>query len=374
MELSTWVLILNIALNFIYGVMLPLIPTLNVENAGLAFSAFALAKVLCLPLAGIIGDRIGHTRGLALTLILQVSALTCIRSFPAHAWVGRILEGAALAQGMVSAVSLLRVGTTDHQVFSKAISKLMSGGALGFIIGPLLGYVLLPFGADRILLVLLGVSVVLLVGHLSRRDVQAAAPSFVRAKAVNSSGLFDRGLLMIVLGFAAAKCLGVGLQPNLSWWANHDVHLSAVLSGMSFIVMGVGFTIGAAKQVKGFFLLPFLGLPLLEAAIHGQPAYWWGALGILGYWFGCYVTTAVSKLGWSRPENIGRFNSVWMLFTDFPMAIVPMLVWQWRTPEPSLARMTMELALCLVSISGLLPAFSKRPVHVQPAQDFRAPN
>ena len=354
MELSTWVLILNVALNFIYGVMLPLIPTLNVENAGLAFSAFAIAKVLCLPLAGILGDRIGHTRGLALTLVLQVCALTCIRSFPAHAWVGRILEGAALAQGMVSAVSLLRVGTTDHLVFSKAIAKLMSGGALGFIIGPLLGYLLLPFGADRILLVLLGVSVVLLVGHLSRRDVQVSKPTFTPAAAASTSGYFDRGMLMIVFGFAAAKSLGVGLQPNLSWWANHDVHLSALLSGMSFIVMGVGFTIGAAKQMKGFFLLPFLGLPLLELAIHGQPIFWWGALVLLGYWFGCYVTTAVSKLGWSRPENIGRFNSVWMLFTDFPMAVVPMMVWQWRTPEPSTPRMVMELVLCVVSISGLL--------------------
>ncbi|MGK5090120.1 MFS transporter [Bdellovibrionota bacterium FG-2] len=360
MTLSAWVIILNVGLNFIYGVMLPLIPTLNVENAGFAFSAFALAKVFCLPFAGIIGDRIGHSRGLALTLILQVVALICMLVLPEFAWIGRIFEGAALAQGMVSAVSLLRIKTSDPMHFSKSISRLMSGGALGFIVGPLLGYLLLPWGSTLILLILLGVSGVLLGAHLLRfvtleapvAAAQESVPRMPRMPRMNVE-FFDRSMLFTVLGFAAAKVLGVGLQPNLAWWANHDVGLSATLSGASFILMGVGFAVGAAKQFRGFGYLPILGLLFLELAIHGQPAFWWGAVPLLGYWFGCYVTTAVSKLGWNRPENIGRFNSKWMLFTDFPMALVPMLVWQWRAPEPSASRLLFELGFAVLALSGL---------------------
>ncbi|MCM2277145.1 MAG: MFS transporter [Oligoflexia bacterium] len=359
----TWLLVVSVAFNFTYGALLPVIPRLNVETAGAAFTAFSLFKVGCLAPAGRLSDRIGHARALTLALALQVAGLLTIGALPEWPWLGRILEGIALAQGTVSAVSMLREVSPRLQDFEKGVNRLMGIGGLGFLLGPLFGFVALNELQLNPIWILLGVNLVLLLLHLglafrSKRGVRADAQAAEGAvqDAVEARALPRGSLLALVAGFAATKALTLGWEPNLAWWSGHELGLSSLASGMTFILLGVAFTAGAVFPRSWMGVLGIPGFLFLESALRPDWSWagsWWAALALIGLWYGAYVTLAVSRLGWNRPESIGRYNSSWMLVTDLPMAVLPVVLWQWRAPEPGMLRFFLGVFLALVSALGL---------------------
>jgi len=349
-----WLVLLNVLINFIHGVLLPVIPHLNLASAGLAFTAFSLFKVLSLAPAGMLGDRIGHWRCLTLALLFQLSGLAIMYFYPLATWEARILEGLALAQGTVSTISLCRLFSPQQAKFSKMISILIGFGGLGFIAGPILGYGLLARGNDFVLGFLMACCVGFLVLQLASHYFYPAAILVdSNIKVAFSKSKNQEAKTTTMIGLSAAKAVGVGWLPNMAWWATNDVHLTPFLSGISFVLLGAGFAVGALKPVKAILPLGLVGLLSLEISLHFGSAWWWPALAILGFWYGSCVSLAMAHLGWNKKENIGQYNSKWMILTDLPMALTPVLLWSMKEPEFQFARVLLGVFIVLVAIGGL---------------------
>ena len=355
----TWIVVLSTFFNFLFGAMLPLVPRLNVEEAGFAFTAFFLFKVICFAPAGRLSDRVGHVQGLTVALALQVAALGALLVFPYAPWVGRILEGAALAQGTVSAMSALRLWQVSLEGFQKNIRTLMACAGVGFVLGPLTAYILLPYGTALVLGSLLGAACCALGAHFCY-FIKLQPPqqhihelrSFGESESSAQSNNFGSGFLWAVIGLAAAKALSVGWQPNIAWWAEHVMMWNPILSGATFIVMGLSLSIGSSLPKKGFITLGFCGFALLEFALQGNLAAWWAALVFTGYWYGAYLSLGFAKLGWNDPRKIGKKNSSWMILSDLPTAFVPLFLWQFRSPSQWPERVGLALTLIVLATVG----------------------
>jgi hypothetical protein len=369
----TWIIALSVLFQFCLGAMLPLLPAIAPEDAGIAFSAFSLMKVAFLVPAGRITDRIGHARAVTLTLVFQVAALALIALFPERPWIGRVLEGMALAQGTVSTVSLLRVACAAPGDFERAMGRLMGAGSVGFLFGPLVGYAVVAAATPRALVVLLvALTAVALTVQLAleRRPASRGARRSPEERMRGGSARSAEGdavptrpsngtaaRFYVILGLAAAKMLSIAWQPNLAWWNTHEMAFGPLVAAATFLVMGVAFALGAWLRARVHHALVatagILGFALLEASIRGSPWAWWPSALLMGFWFGGYLTRAIARLGWNRPEHLGRTNSTWMIMTDLPMALGPWIVWHWRAPEPGMARLGLGFALLAVASVGI---------------------
>lgn len=350
---------LSFLFNFTYGVLLPIVPHLNEDIAGWAFTAFLLCKLLWLIPAGFVNDRVGSGRALTLALIVQCIALAAVALLPHYPWVGRSLEGIALAQGTLSTFGFLRLLAPEPAVFRASVAKLLGIGGLGMIIGPFVGYALLPLGPVEAILALATLNAVFLFFQCTMyRHEETVLPVHEAAPEA------PRTVFWFVLGLTAAKALAVGWEPNLAWWAQSTLHLSAAVAGASFLVLGLSFILGSLRPHPVATIFSLLGFFGLEAALGGTAWAWWPALAALGYWYGVFVTIAVGRLGWDKPEKIGRHNSVWMLVTDLPMAFVPAILWQWRSQDEAFQRW---------ALAGILLGTAAISLWRGLARDSRAP-
>ncbi len=330
---------LSFFFNCIYGFLLPIIPHLGESTAGVAFSAFLLAKLLWFLPSGWISDRIGHSHALSFALILQIAALISLVAFPHYAWLGRVLEGMALAQGTVSTFAYLRLLSGSSTEFQKSVSILLGTGGAGMILGPTIGYLIVPnFVVEG-----MWVAVALCCGFFFASFLRAKPKGFTASDTAEVQG----GFLYFVLGLTLAKALGVGWEPNLAWWANHHFSFTPWVAGFSFFLLGLCFVWGSVRPHRLWLWSIFVGYALLEFSLLRESWAWWPAMVLFGTWYGTYVAQSVGALGWNRPERIGRSNSLWMLFTDLPMSFVPALLWVWRDPEAWLERSALALVLLL---------------------------
>lgn len=339
---------LSFLFNFTYGVLLPIVPHLNEDIAGWAFTAFLLCKLIWLLPAGVINDRIGSRASLTLALVVQVVALFAIAKLPHYPWIGRSLEGVALAQGTLSTFGFLRLLAPEQNLFQSAVGKLLSIGGLGMILGPFVGYAGLPLGPVNAILALGALNAAFLLA------LMVLAPGVKAAERIGEEAPDEvhGRLFWMVAGLTAAKALAVGWEPNLAWWAQSRMQFSAPVAGFSFLLLGLSFIWGSLKPNTIASLLSFVGFFFLELALAGTSWGWWPAVVVLGFWYGTYVTFAVGRLGWNKPEKIGRHNSVWMLVTDLPMAFVPAILWQWREQEQSSVLLRAGLAGVLLAVAA----------------------
>jgi MFS family permease len=361
--LALFLFALSFLFNFLYGVLLPLVPHLNGDDAGWAFTAFLLFKLIWFIPAGYISDRIGHGAALSLTLALQSVALVVIALFPNSPWFGRALEGMALAQGTLSTFAFLRVLTPDAEAFRGSVAKLLGLGGLGMIAGPAVGYLLLPYGAVNAVLALAALNAIFFLAQIF---FFRSTPKSLPTPESNQTSAPKGGLLWFAIGLTAAKAVAVGWEPNLAWWAQDVIHLSAEVAGLSFLVLGLSFVLGSMKPLVWLTPLAFLGFAGLEYALSGHSWAWWPALAFVGFWYGVFVTIAVGRLGWNDPEKIGRHNSIWMLGTDLPMTFVPAILWAWRGQEAAPYRWILGISLLLISSLALfygLSRDSRAPTH-----------
>lgn len=321
-----WVVLVAIWFNLIYGALIPITPELNREMAGVAFSAFALIKVFFVIPAGWVSDRIGHYRGLALAIVFQALAVGLILEFPEQVWAARAAEGLALAFGIMSALALCRLYSKNQDEFGKAVGLLMGVGSAGFLIGPFFGY-LLPTGTA--LRGLLAVTIVLLIVHILLRGRHRAE---TRAALEVPGGTSAGFPMVLVAALGIAKALGVGIEPVLGWWSTQDIGLTKMVAGVTFVVAALGFMAGNLLSRPRLIVSGFAGLFLLEASLHGNPWMWWPALALIGLFSGTALSLLLRELGWSETKNIGVHNSKWMILSDLPMAVAPVLLWEVRSP------------------------------------------
>lgn len=358
---------LSFLFNFTYGVLLPIVPHLNEDVAGWAFTSFLLFKLLWLIPAGHLNDRLGSRASLLLALLIQIAALAAIALLPHQPWLGRALEGVALAQGTLSTFGVLRELSHDPRFFQSAVAKLLSIGGLGMIIGPYAGYALLPLGPLRAIFALVGLTAL----FTAAQAIVGRRPPGDRIAAPGSLPLTEpTPVFWFIAGLTAAKALAVGWEPNLAWWAQSELHFPATIAGLSFLVLGASFVVGSLRPHPAATLLSLAGFLFLEWSLAGTTWAWWPALAALGFWYGTYVTLAVGKLGWNAPEKIGRHNSVWMLVTDLPMAFVPAVLWEWRADEAASYRWWLAGVLLLVAGISLWRGLA--PGSHAPTQNYQA--
>ena len=338
-----WIVFLSTLFNFTYGILLPVIPRLGLEAAGVAFSSFTLIKILCIIPCGLVADRIGHWKGLSLALLLQVSGLLIIWQMPEYVWLGRGFEGLALAMAQVAAISLCRVTEKTKEAFARAISLIMGVGSIGYILGPMTGFFLIEKGVFYPVVVAAGITFVVLILHLTLQKVLGVPSVTEAAKDEESEHFFWRDKIWFMVALGCGKALSVGMEPLFAWWTTEVFHLAPVWSGFSFVIMAVAFGVGNFFPRVWLASVSMVCVVFLEMSLAGQGAMWWPALFAIGYWAGTIMTLSVSELGWNKPETIGRANSIWLVLTDMPMAFTPVLIWELRNPADLLGRGIFEV-------------------------------
>lgn len=326
-----WIVITSIWTNFIHGALIPITPQLNEKMAGLAFSSFVIIKILAIVPAGIIGDRIGHFWGLWIGLFFQFVTLVLIKNFPEYVWAGRACEGIALAFGIISALALCRIYAKDQTQFGKSLSLLMGIGSIGFILGPIFGFMVKPNLSLQILLI---GSLLLLSVHLTLLKVHknSLVDQIVIDKVPTSIPW------ILVLGLALVKGLAMGTEPLLGWWAIHNIGLDSSVAGITFVFAAAGFIIGNFKPSLFTSSFGLLGLVLLEISLDKISFLWWPSMLFIGLFSGSSLNLFLRKLGWNKPASIGVQNSKWMIFADIPMAIAPVVLWELKETTQFLTR------------------------------------
>ncbi len=338
-----WIVLCNVWINFVLGALIPITPKLNESMAGIAFSAFALMKVIIFVPSGYISDRIGHFTGFSIALIAQVLTLGLILHYPEFVWAARVCEGITLAFGTVAALSLFRIYSKDEKEFSKSISLLLGIGSTGFLIGPFFGY---NINIDLALKILFAISIAFSLVHwiFYRIHLQSVL-NFVSEKKAP-----QRASFLLILGFALVKGLGVGTEPLFGWWATENIGLSPLFAGFTFVCGAIGFMLGNLKPKLPMAYLGFFGILFLEISLNGVHWLWWPAMALLGLFSGIAINICLSKLGWDKPENIGFNNSQWLAVSDIPMMMTPALMWQVRESTDTFIRFTILSGVMLIAL------------------------
>jgi len=354
-----WIVLLSTLFNFTYGLLLPVIPRLGIETAGIAFSSFTLIKILVMLPGGYFSDRVGHWRTLGLAVAIQLLGLIVIWQAPQVVWVGRGLEGIALALAQVSAISLCRTSITKKEEFGKAISKVMGIGSIGFLIGPITGFFLVEKGVDKPLIFGAGLTALFLVTHLILTPLisQRAKRALEMPTESSNENFHWKNQIYFMLALGCGKALGVGMEPLFAWWSTDVFHFSPSLSGLTFVVMAVTFALGNFLPRRHLTPLVLIAVVLLELSLKGQTSLWWPCLALIGYWSGTILSLSISELGWNKPESIGASNSIWLVATDLPMALTPVLVWELRDPAAIVGRESIVLLFVFLATGGLLWGF-----------------
>ncbi|KAA3614368.1 MAG: MFS transporter [Planctomycetota bacterium] len=155
---------------FQWAVLLPGIDRAQDSGAvalgtSLLFTGMALANLLCLPLWGRLGDRIGHRRGLRIVALGSALGLFVQSFASSYEWLlcGRVIMGASmagagpLAFGLAAAeIAADKRGGAFGVVFSARTLAVASGGALGGWLSAWLGISGLLLGTALLLILVLG--------------------------------------------------------------------------------------------------------------------------------------------------------------------------------------------------------------------------
>ncbi len=357
-----WIVFLSVFFNFCYGILIPVIPRLELQNAGLAFSSFALIKIFVLLPMGLLSDRIGHKNGLTISLVFQALGLGLLLGLPSHSWIGRAFEGLSLALGQVSALSLARFICKDLTDFKKFIGYLLGIGSSGYLFGPLAGYLLIKNSVELpIQIAVLSTMIILIVQifwakNLKLHLIDATQDETPSTHEISQQSRPTRVIWAFAFALGAAKALGMGLEPLIGWWSTEIHHFLPLLSGATFVLLGVLFGIGNFLSRPIWVVLGIPALVLLEQSLSsGEFAsiFWWSAMATMGFWSGSLISLCVAQLGWNDPTKIGRSNSLWITFTDIPMAVLPALIWEFREPSAVVSRFALTSSLVLTAMLAL---------------------
>lgn len=323
---------------------------MNMETAGWAFTLYYVFKVIWYLPAGRVSDGLGHYNALLLALVFQAVAVIILWLRPDWAMLARTLEGIALAQSTISSLSALRMRHEHLEIFSLSVNRLMLAGSIGFLLGPVFGFLTYQTYSDFLLFTLLAITFAGFVVVIKMRRPNKLATLDKNSFEVE---IKPNGFWRLIVGMAAVKCVLIGWQLNMVFWTTELFGTGSVWSGISFIILGVLFAVGSIKPSGLDIFAGMIGMIVLEIALVNYPSLWWLSLILLGYWFGSYLSYTTGRLGWNRPEKTGSQNSFWLALTDLPSAFVPVIMWQWRQPEHVSYRVILGMILLLLAFFSL---------------------
>jgi DHA1 family tetracycline resistance protein-like MFS transporter len=135
-----------------FGIVMPVLPFWADEFGagalafGLLQSSYAAAQFVCAPLWGRLSDRIGRRPVLLFTIAGTSLAMLATGFAPSLAWLfaARILAGAFAAN--ISVASAYIADVTPPEERTRWMGLLGASFGVGFVIGPAIGFVLVPYG------------------------------------------------------------------------------------------------------------------------------------------------------------------------------------------------------------------------------------
>jgi MFS family permease len=331
---------------FSFGALLPFVPSINIETAGWAFSTYYVFKTLWYIPAGATSDKLGHYNSLVCALVFQAIAILILWRFPQWVLGARMLEGMALAQSTVSSLSALRMRTDLTSNFSKDVNRLLLAGSIGFLFGPLFGFILAKSHPEAFLVALLLITLLCGVIIFGARSSNIALHGETKPWKTETSK-------KLIVGLASTKCILIGWQLNMVWWVSDLFGEGSFFSGGSFVLLGVFFAVGSIRPSSLDLPSGFAGLLCLELSLAKVPVVWWFSLIFFGYCFGSYIADVTGRLGWNDPNNAGRKNSFWLTLSDLPSAFIPIVLWQWKSPEFAVHRIVLATSLLLFAYFSL---------------------
>jgi MFS family permease len=147
-----------------FGIVMPILPfyaeTFGADGKwlGLVFAAYAAAQFVCAPLWGRLSDRIGRRRVLLFTIAGTALALAALgfASSLAAVIAARTLAGAFAAN--VSVASAYISDVTPEEERTRWMGMLGASFGIGFVLGPAIGGLLLPWGTEVPLLFAAGLA------------------------------------------------------------------------------------------------------------------------------------------------------------------------------------------------------------------------
>ena len=147
-----------------FGIVMPILPfyaeAFGADGSwlGLVFAVYAAAQFVCAPLWGRLSDRVGRRRVLLFTIAGTALALAGLGFASSLAAVigARALAGAFAAN--VSVASAYIADVTPEQERTRWMGMLGASFGIGFVLGPAIGGLLLPWGSEVPLLFAAGLA------------------------------------------------------------------------------------------------------------------------------------------------------------------------------------------------------------------------
>ncbi len=200
---------------------------MTTRQLSVLFNAYVLCQMIGTPLLAKLADRIGPRLGyqLSIGLFAGGSLLLVIASEPATLYFGRAIQG--FGAGGIFPIAAAVIGNSlPPKERGPALGILGTVFGLAFIIGPVMGGLLLPYGWHWLFLVNLPIAAVLAAGA-----VRLLPANTVRSKkALDVGGIFTLTTLLAALAFALnnldTNAIGASL---MSWWVAPQLILFVIL-------------------------------------------------------------------------------------------------------------------------------------------------
>lgn len=137
----------------IYGMIIPILPhytaalSIPTSGTGILFGSYAATLLLATPLCGILADRVGRRRTMVWGLSGLVSATLLLATAQSFVLLitARLLQGAAAAATWTAGLTLV-ADIFPIETRGRAMGTVMTGAALGMLVGPIFGGLLYEWG------------------------------------------------------------------------------------------------------------------------------------------------------------------------------------------------------------------------------------
>lgn len=241
-----------------YGIVLPILPYFATDLGLSSFemssliTGWAFTQFLVLPFWGKIIDKFGRKSVLIFGLI-GFGIAFILMMIAQNYWQLLLIRiiGAILSSGTQPAVLALVADSSDSRNRGKAMSNIMAANGIGFLLGPVIGSAIAPFGitmpffvAGVLSLVTVPLAIVFIKEPINKTQLKQSPPL------LSSIGYsFKRGyvsLFMITLGISIATSSILGV---LGYYMIEQFQSSAIETGWAFTIQS-----GAAVFVQLFFI------------------------------------------------------------------------------------------------------------------------
>ncbi|MBI1908774.1 MAG: MFS transporter [Deltaproteobacteria bacterium] len=202
---SLFILFSVVALDLVgFGIVMPILPFYaeqygaNAAVLGLLLTSYSAMQFLFSPVWGRFSDRFGRKPTLILTI--AGSCLSLVLLGLAHSltviFLGRLLSGVFAANISVASATVTDITTDENR--SKGMGLIGAAFGIGFLLGPMLGGILSPYGYHIPILTAAGLSVINMV-YASRYLREPARHNPKEEAVIKTAVLADRSVARMCL-------------------------------------------------------------------------------------------------------------------------------------------------------------------------------